>query len=478
MAVGEVKMPYCIHCGTRVSIWDAYCGSCGTPVSSVAGNIRTIRPLIHAFRGRRDERHRLLRFSGLLIGLGLLLAIAGLVVSKALSEAFLGWIERYWALYIFVTLLASLSFNIVIRKRVASSVYPFEKKTPVQLNTPLAEPTVKRLNAGGKARASSDVTSMTDVKSQQTHSARALEREGLVSTMRSLRESGTRGKRNVRRRQFAVLSSIILLIFGAYSLLESVIYSSSILTFIGLGLTFWGLLAAFIQSTQYARVELVGSSALSSVQTIDRIIDELHFRGRGVYLPAVGSERIRLFVPADDATMIPSRRAIGDKVILSNPRGLIIVPPGLELARFLHEEMSTKRRAVTTEVLIEKLPKLLTNDLEMMENFSIKVDGRRVYTRSTGSIFSNLCNEIRLKTRVCAAFGCPFCSAIACLLVDATGQPVMLESDETSPDGHIIETTYLLREGLQDDSRVNESELTNLNSTDLSKYSSISRAKN
>jgi hypothetical protein len=84
----------------------------------------------------------------------------------------------------------------------------------------------------------------------------------------------------------------------------------------------------------------------------------------------------------------------------------------------------------------------LMDTLEIMEDFEMKVDGNRIHTKSKGSLYADFCSEIRLTTRVCSAFGCPMCSAIACLIVDATGTPVVLEEDESTPDGYISETTY------------------------------------
>jgi hypothetical protein len=140
--------------------------------------------------------------------------------------------------------------------------------------------------------------------------------------------------------------------------------------------------------------------------------------------------------------------ATGDGIISNKPRGLFISPPGLELAKLFRERMSRKEETLTIEKLSSKLPKLLTSDLELMEEFDMSANGQRILTKSTGSLYSDLCNEVRLRTRVCVGFGCPMCSAIACLLADATRLPVVLESNRSTPDGRVIETTYKLLEPL------------------------------
>ena len=170
---------------------------------------------------------------------------------------------------------------------------------------------------------------------------------------------------------------------------------------------------------------------------------ELGYHGRGIYVPAGGKDSIRLFVPAEkDSTSIPQVESMGDGMFHSRPKGLVMQPPGLELAKFLREQLEKHSEGMTLQTLQERLPRLLTDGLEIMEDFEMKVDGNTVHTKSTGSLYADFCNEIRLTTRVCTAFGCPMCSAIACLIVDATGNPVILEEDESTPDGYIIESTY------------------------------------
>jgi hypothetical protein len=244
------------------------------------------------------------------------------------------------------------------------------------------------------------------------------------------------------RRRLITAVSVALVLVGAASLLESVTLSSLVLTFIGLGLTFWGLLFVFVRPSRYARAELVDSTALSSIQVIDRIAFELGYHGKGIYVPTKGPEPIRVFVPAEKESPIPNAEKITDELFYTEPKGFAILPPGLELAKLFRERLVKRSGGLTLKILQDDLPRLLTDQLEIMEDFEMKVEGDTVRTRSTGSVYADFCNEIRLKTRVCTAFGCPMCSAIACLLVDATGCPVSLEEDESSPDGHIIKSTY------------------------------------
>lgn len=252
------------------------------------------------------------------------------------------------------------------------------------------------------------------------------------------------------RVRFVLAISITLVIVGSVTLLESVIVSSTTLTFVGLGLTFWGLLFIFVRPSRYARVELVDSTALSSVQAVDRIIYDMGFHGRGIYMPLEGHEWATLFVPADSNSSTVPNELSEATVIQSNPKGMTIVPPGLELAKFFLQKITKGSKSkLPLEKLREKLPEVLTSDLEIMKEFEMKIEGDMVYTKSFDSIYSNFCDEIKFKTRVCAAFGCPICSAVACLLVYATNQPVRLETDDSLPVGRVSESAYRILPPIQ-----------------------------
>ena len=258
-----------------------------------------------------------------------------------------------------------------------------------------------------------------------------------------------RVRKHALRQRLVVVVALGLLSIGSIALIESLTYSSIILTFAGLGLIFWGGLLLYVRPTSYARVELVDSTALSSIQAVDRIIYEMGYNGRGIYLPKKGSEWAVLFVPADKNSTSAPADLDGDSVIQSDPRGIAFVPPGMDLAKFFLERLKKGKDGVTVETLKRELPRLFVAGLEIMDEFDMQVNDDLIVTKSTNSLYKDFCNEIKLKTRVCTAFGCPICSAVACLLVYATGQPVRLEGDEIIPVGNVSETKYRILQSPQ-----------------------------
>jgi len=81
------------------------------------------------------------------------------------------------------------------------------------------------------------------------------------------------------------VTSWTLLGVGVAALITSIIYASSILTFIGLGLLFWGAILLYIRDQEYTRKVLLDASVLPSLTTINQLVQKLNYKGNAVYLP-------------------------------------------------------------------------------------------------------------------------------------------------------------------------------------------------
>jgi hypothetical protein len=76
-----------------------------------------------------------------------------------------------------------------------------------------------------------------------------------------------------------------ILLFGALSLFFSIFYEHTVLAFIGLGLTFWGALLLYIRSENYVKAKLLNSTMIPTLANMDKILTELGYQGKAVYLP-------------------------------------------------------------------------------------------------------------------------------------------------------------------------------------------------
>jgi len=249
-----------------------------------------------------------------------------------------------------------------------------------------------------------------------------------------------------RQRRTTTLVGLFLLALGLVSLTAAVVFVSTISVFVGLGLTFWGLLAFFIQPNKYVKSDLMNATAISSLRTIDKMMVGMGYREKGVYIRAGDSDKAVVFVPSEPFSKIPEVASVEDRVFLSNPEGLLVPPPGLALASLIEKKLGFKLKNCGIEPLVEALPKVLVEDLEIVKDVEIEVAKDNVRFKLYDSIYSDFCTEVRDTSRRCG-LGCPMCSALASILAIATGRPVLYEEDRTSDDHKITESVYQLLSG-------------------------------
>jgi hypothetical protein len=231
---------------------------------------------------------------------------------------------------------------------------------------------------------------------------------------------------------------------GALSLVTSIVSASTVLAFIGLGLTFWGALLLFIRPRYYVRTDVMDSTALSSLKTIDRVITGLGYSEKGIYIPVGNPEKTVVFVPSQPLKEIPKPEQIENQTFVKNPEGITIVPPGMALANLFEKELGVKFTDWSLEEMTKRLPKLLIETLEMAQDCTITRDGDRVSFKFVESVFSEFCAKLKGSTKVCSSMGCPMCSAMACVLAQVTHRPVKFDEDRFSIDRGTVDSSYVL----------------------------------
>jgi hypothetical protein len=239
---------------------------------------------------------------------------------------------------------------------------------------------------------------------------------------------------------------LFLLAVGIVALVAAIVFVSTISVFIGLGLTFWGLLSFFIQPNKYVKSDLMNATAISSLRTIDKMMIGMGYREKGVYIRAGDSDRAVVFVPSEPFSKIPEVSNVEDRIFLSSPEGLLVPPPGLALASLIEKKLGFNLKNCGIETLVEALPKVLVEDLEIVKDVEIEVSKDTVKFKLFESIYSDFCVEVRDTSRRCG-LGCPMCSALASILAVATGKPILYEEDRTSDDHKITESVYQIISG-------------------------------
>lgn len=274
--------------------------------------------------------------------------------------------------------------------------------------------------------------------------------ESLAATIQKLQFEKEELKRKLRKyeRQPAAKFGLTFLLLGVIALISSVVFTSSILTLLGLGLTFWGTLFLLVRPVTYVKSSLLDSTIMPSLTTLDRMLTQLNFQGNAVYLPPKslkGSKEGTLFIAAKKKSAIP---AIGDMPqgkVFMNSNGMCLVPLGQGLVNLFEQELGTNLFKTDFEYLQDNLPRLFIEDLELVEDFEIDANDNVVHVRMKGSVYSSVCSEVRKLTNICPRVGCPLCSAIAYALAKATGKAVKIEKNEFH-ENETIEIWYRLIE--------------------------------
>jgi len=277
----------------------------------------------------------------------------------------------------------------------------------------------------------------------------------LMKTLENLQKENEILKRDLLKSKRTPTGKIgfILLAIGALTLAGSVVNTSTVLAFIGLGLTFWGALFLFARPVKFVKSTLLDSTAISSYTTIDRMIRDLNYKGKPIYIPPYpkeaylpeylkGLKEMIVFIPAEDIVAMPTIEEMAKKqFILENPKGICIAPPGYGLVSLFERELKTEFTQISIDELYNSLPTIIVNNLELAEEFEINPEKDLIHVKIVNSVYNDLyANEQNIKS--IHSIGCPLTSAIACALAKTTGKLIVVVKDLISPDSKTIEIWY------------------------------------
>jgi len=259
-------------------------------------------------------------------------------------------------------------------------------------------------------------------------------------------------KRTRTTKQFNINKPIALgmLALGLAFLVLSVLYSLYIPAFVGLGLTFWGALLLYLTPTKQVKLELLNATLAPALTNTEKMLANLKLGGKGIYLPprylTQALESSLMFIPTKEGQRLPKPEEIDAEELHSrNPNGIFLTPQGAALSRLFEKELGTSFISIDLEYLQKKLPKLLIENLEIVENMEIKAEDNIITVEITENVLSNIYKETEKLSKTHGTMGSILSSAIACALARATGEPIVIEKEEQSQDGK-TEIRYRLME--------------------------------
>ena len=253
-------------------------------------------------------------------------------------------------------------------------------------------------------------------------------------------ESGDSPRRVVKVIPSKMLSSV-LLILGAVTLLFSIVYSSSILALIGLGLLFFGIIFTYFSSDEYVKKVLLDTTVSSQQAALENVVQKLGCKGEIVYLPPkylTNPELPEVFMSKRWGKRLPKSEQPqrGNQGFLGeNMGGLRFTPPGAELLKLFEKKLGTNFISVDLQYLQQNMPKLFIEELEIAQDFELTIEDDKIRAEIQDSIYgvSDVGTEKFLSEN--PTLGAPLGSAIACALAKAMNKPIVLEKEQTSRNG-------------------------------------------
>lgn len=263
---------------------------------------------------------------------------------------------------------------------------------------------------------------------------------------------------------------LTLLLLGLITLLLATVYASSVPAFIGLGLTFWGIVLLYIETEEYTKTTVLDATATSLLTTLNQTIQELDYRGKAIYLPPKylnDPEATRAYLPKLGTGRLPppeQTQELETQASTRNAQGLLITPPGAELTKLFEKTLGTTFTKMNLDNLQQTLPKLLIEDLELATDLEIQqasstvskpvdeaitqIETRhdKIHVRITTTAYVDTFKTAQQLPTIYANIGCPLTSAIACAIAKTTGKPTTIETQQTSTDGRTTETDYRIQD--------------------------------
>jgi hypothetical protein len=252
-----------------------------------------------------------------------------------------------------------------------------------------------------------------------------------------------------QKMRFTAVASFIMLAIGIATVLLSLLYSSSFIVIMGLAFIFWGVILFYVVPSRHIPKEILNASADPASSNIERILAELNFGERGIYLPPKSIKDIEsgiVFVPKTSQTTLPLPEDASDRLLNEKRNGVFLTPPGLSLSRLFEQELGISFTKMNLFELQKTLPKLLVEDMQLAESMNFEVIEDCITLEVTGSVFDQISQQTTSHPRMYRQVGCILASAIACALAKATGRPIIVQAEIQNPETRTISMEFRIKE--------------------------------
>lgn len=233
---------------------------------------------------------------------------------------------------------------------------------------------------------------------------------------------------------------------GAGCLVISYLLSSVILTFIGLGLTLWGLLLFYISQPRSIPRKVFDVLSFSMLKSIDAIVDELYHGDSVVHFYHAKSNGLAegyiYFTHRPNGAVRNYEQLNSQEVSQNDLNCTFILSPSQGLLELFEKELSVNLAKIDFPFLERTLPNMLVEELKLVDYFLIEANDDTFAIRFSGEPSVHLCRLINEKSKIGYRIGCPVCGMLALALSKSTGRPIRIKQTIIEGDGSNIRTVY------------------------------------
>jgi hypothetical protein len=233
---------------------------------------------------------------------------------------------------------------------------------------------------------------------------------------------------------------------GAGCLIISYISSSLILTFIGLGLTLWGLLLLYISQPRSIPRKVFDVLSFSMLRSMDAIVDEFYKEDNIIHFYCANGDGFAqgyvYFVHETGGAVGNYGQHNNQEIPPNDLNGTSILSPSQGLLELFEEKLNVNLAKVDFPFLERALPDILVEELKLVDYFLIEANDDTFAIKFSGEPSVHLCRLINEKSKIGYRIGCPVCSVLALALSKCTGRPIRIKQTITEGDGGNIRTVY------------------------------------
>lgn len=248
---------------------------------------------------------------------------------------------------------------------------------------------------------------------------------------------------------------LLLFIAGGATLVYAFFYESSASAFAGLGFILWGVVMLYAGHERYIEESMLFTFIFPVLGDLDRLLQDVHCKGRAFFLPpryVKDFESCRVFIGAEEHPELPQPEHIlgkENRVLLEEPAGVIVEPPGAELTRLLEKKLGVRFTKTDLQQLQRELPNAFVGKLQLAKSLEVTLEKDTVHVTINDLALRDFFEKFRSLTHVHDKLGSPVASAIGCALAKASGELIAIDREVVSRGDHNTMIEYRIYRRLQ-----------------------------